>query len=157
MFAFRTFVAVILFSIVMPLPGTASSVPVTKSDKCPVCGMFVAKYPDFLAQIIFSDGSSAVFDGAKDMFKYYFDLKTYNSSKEISDIASVYVTDYYDMQLVDGKKSWYVSGSDVFGPMGRELMPFVVETDAREFMKDHSGKAMLLFDEVTPAIIQGLN
>jgi copper chaperone NosL len=31
-------------------------------DKCPVCGMFVAKYPDFLAQIVFKDGSALFFD-----------------------------------------------------------------------------------------------
>ena len=47
----------------------------TASDKCPVCGMFVAKYPDFLAQIIFRDGTYAVFDGAKDLFKYLHDLR----------------------------------------------------------------------------------
>src|SRR5512136_2018218 len=46
----------------------------TPKDKCPVCGMFVAKYPDFLAQILFKDGSYAIFDGTKDMFKYYYNL-----------------------------------------------------------------------------------
>ena len=44
-------------------------------DKCPVCGMFVAKYPDWVGEIIFKDGSAAFFDGAKDLFKYYFNLK----------------------------------------------------------------------------------
>ena len=44
----------------------------TDKDKCPVCGMFVAKYPGFLAQIQFRDGSIAFFDGPKDFFKYYF-------------------------------------------------------------------------------------
>jgi nitrous oxide reductase accessory protein NosL len=49
--------------------GNAAPATVAKTDKCPVCGMFVAKYPDFLGQIIFSDDSHAFFDGAKDMFK----------------------------------------------------------------------------------------
>ena len=37
--------------------------------------MFVYKYPDWVGQIIF-DGWAAVssFDGAKDLFKYYFDI-----------------------------------------------------------------------------------
>ena len=48
------------------------------TDKCPVCGMFVAKYPDWVAEIIFKDGSAVYFDGCKDMFKYYFNLKRYN-------------------------------------------------------------------------------
>ena len=134
----------------------AAPVAATPADKCPVCGMFVAKYPDFLAQIIFSDGSHALFDGAKDMFKYLFDLKKYNAAKQRSDIASVYVMDYYSMKPVDGQTAWYVVGSDVFGPMGRELIPFQQETEAKEFSKDHSGKQILRFDEVTPALIKGL-
>jgi hypothetical protein len=48
--------------------------------------MFVAKYPDWLAQMVFKDGSSAHFDGAKDMFKYLFNLKKYNPSKTTEDI-----------------------------------------------------------------------
>jgi nitrous oxide reductase accessory protein NosL len=118
--------------------------------------MFVFKYPDFLAQIIFTDGSHALFDGAKDMFKFVFNLKKYNAAKERSDIAAIYVTDYYSMAPIDSRTAWYVVGSDVFGPMGRELMPFQQETDAKEFMKDHSGKKLLRFDEVTPELIQGL-
>ena len=38
-------------------------------EKCPVCGMFVARYPDWVAGIRFQDGSRALFDGAKDLFK----------------------------------------------------------------------------------------
>ena len=59
--------------------------------------MFVAKYPDFLAEIVFKDGSYAVFDGPKDMFKYYMNLPVYNASKKQDDIEAVYVTDYYPL------------------------------------------------------------
>ena len=52
-----------------------------QADKCPVCGMFVAKYPDFVDQIVFKDGTHAFFDGVKDMMKYYFDLPKYNPSE----------------------------------------------------------------------------
>jgi copper chaperone NosL len=90
------------------------------------------------------------------MFKYYFDLKKYNASKKLSDISFIYVTDYYNMSLVDGQKAWYVVGSDVFGPMGRELIPFGQETDGDVFMKDHSGKKMIRFEEVSPDVIKGL-
>ena len=105
------------------------------ADKCPVCGMFVAKYPDFLAQIVWADGSSVFFDGAKDMFKYYFNLKKYAPSRQSAEIAFVYVTDYYNMTPIDARRAWYVVGSDVYGPMGRELIPFVGEEDAVEFYK----------------------
>ncbi len=128
-----------------------------KADKCPVCGMFVAKYPDFLAQVIFRDDSYALFDGAKDMFKYYFNLKKYNPSKELSDIAVIYVTDYYSMKPTDGRKAYYVFESNVFGPMGRELIPFEKEPEAKEFLVDHAGKKLIRFDDVTPELIKGLD
>jgi nitrous oxide reductase accessory protein NosL len=126
-------------------------------DKCPVCGMFVAKYPDWVAEIIFKDGAYVIFDGAKDMFKYYFNLKRYSPSKELSDIDSIYVTDYYTLTFIDGQKAVYVMGSDVYGPMGRELIPFDKERDAREFMKDHKGKSLFLFSEVTTELIKELD
>src|SRR4030065_2992074 len=85
-------------------------------DKCPVCGMFVARHPDWVAQIIFKDGSYAVFDGAKDMFKYYLNLNKYNRSKKASEIDSIYVTDYYSLTLMDGLRAYYITGSNVYGP-----------------------------------------
>jgi nitrous oxide reductase accessory protein NosL len=126
-------------------------------DKCPVCGMFVAKYPDFIAQIIFKDGSYAMFDGSKDMFKYYLNMKTYHPSKKSSDIDSVYVTDYYSLKLVDGMKAYYVIGSDINGPMGRELIPFEKEGDAKEFLKDHKGKKLTNFSQVTAPMLRELD
>ena len=66
----------------------------TPADKCPVCGMFVAKYPDFVAQIVFKDGTCAFFDGVKDLMKYYFDLAKYNPAKKSGDIAGIFVMDY---------------------------------------------------------------
>jgi len=163
MHAYRGRIAVFVFALVFLLTGAgalqsadAAPVAATKADKCPVCGMFVAKYPDFLAQVIFTDGSHALFDGAKDMFKYLFNIKKYHPAKDRSDIASVYVTDYYSMTPIDGRAAWYVVGSDVFGPMGRELIPFQQEPEAKVFAKDHSGKHILRFDEVTPELIKGL-
>ncbi len=125
-------------------------------DKCPVCGMFVAKYPDFLAQIIFKDSSYSLFDGLKDMFKYYLNMKAYSPSTTVADIDSVYVNDYYTLSPVDGLKAYFVIGSDILGPMGKELIPFAKEADAKAFMKDHGGRAILKFTEVTSATLREL-
>ena len=48
-----------------------------RDEKCPVCGMFVAKYPDWLAGLRFEDGTRAVFDGAKDLFKFLLEPGRY--------------------------------------------------------------------------------
>ena len=149
----------VLFLLLCLLPSTGESAPATptKTDKCPVCGMFVAKHSGFLAQIIFADGSYALFDGTKDMFKYFFNLEKYNTAKKSADIAFIYVMDYYGMTPVDGRTAWYVIGSDVFGPMGRELIPFAKETDALDFMKDHAGEKAIPFTAVTPEMLKGLD
>ena len=129
----------------------------SKKDKCPVCGMFVYRYPDWVGQIIFKDGSTAFFDGAKDLFKYYFNLNKYNPKKVVKDIATIYVTEYYDMKIIDAKTAFFVIGSDIYGPMGRELIPFVSKADAEEFKKDHKGKRILRFEDIKPAVIKKLD
>jgi len=136
--------------------GEAGPVSPKPTDKCPVCGMFVAKYPDFLSQVIYKDGAYAVFDGAKDMFKYLLNLRAYAPSRQPSDIGAIYVTDYYSLTPIDGKGAWYVFGSDVYGPMGRELIPFGSEREAQGFMVDHKGKRLLRFAEVTADVLKEL-
>jgi copper chaperone NosL len=136
---------------------SAEFIKPSPKDKCPVCGMFVVKYPDFVGEIVFKDGSYAVFDGAKDMFKYCLELSRYNPEKKPSDIRSIYVTDYYALKPTDATRAFYVIGSDVYGPMGRELVPFVTDGDAMEFMKDHAGKQALRFGDITADIVKGLD
>ena len=140
------------------VPGFSESpVPPSKEDKCPVCGMFVAKYPNFAAQIQFRDGSVYHFDGNKDLFKYYFDLPRYAPGKKQGDVAAIFVTSYYDLKPIEARSAYYVIGSDIFGPMGKELIPFPTESEAREFMKDHKGRAVLRFRDVTRETVNGLD
>jgi nitrous oxide reductase accessory protein NosL len=125
-------------------------------DKCPVCGMFVAKYPDWTSSVLFHDGSHAFFDGPKDMFKYILDLNRYNPAKKAGDISEITVKDYYTLTPVNARSSFYVQGSDIYGPMGRELIPLAKEADAKEFMRDHKGERILRFTEVTVDVIKAL-
>lgn len=117
-------------------------------DKCAVCGMFVAKYPNFAAQIQFRDGATFHFDGAKDMFKFYQNVSHFAPGRKAADITAVFVTSYYDLTMVNGLTAYYVVGSNVSGPMGRELIPFAKQSEARDFMKDHGGKSLVRFNEV---------
>ena len=158
-YGFRFALLLLTFALTLTLSDAGERKPIKPAprDKCPVCGMFVAKFQDWNAEIIFKDGSYAVFDGAKDMFKYYLELKRYNPSKTLGDIDSIYATDYYDLTLIDGTKAFFVIGSDVHGPMGRELIPFKEEGGARDFLKDHKGKAVLKFKEVTLEVIKKLD
>jgi len=135
-------------------PGDATPSP---KDKCPVCGMFVSMYADWNARIEFNDSTHAIFDGAKDMFKYYLNLKKYNPSKNQKDITAIAVMGYYSKTAIDARQAFFVIGSDVYGPMGHEPIPFEKEADAKKFLKEHKGKKILRFKDVNPKVIFSLD
>jgi copper chaperone NosL len=125
-------------------------------DKCPVCGMFVAKYPEWTASLTFKDGKSEFFDGVKDLFRFYQGLSRFAPRRTPAEIREMLVKDYYTLATADARNAWNVIGSDVLGPMGREAVPFAREADARSFFKDHHGTKILRFSDINPTIIKGL-
>ena len=120
-------------------------------DRCPVCGMFVAPYPEWIATIVKADASQIFFDGCKDMFRYYFKL----SQQEREGIQNLYVTEYYTTIFHPVSKVFFVVGSDVYGPMGNELIPVAGEKNAETFMRDHNGRQILTFDQITEDLLPG--
>jgi len=136
----------------MKLAGKHIDVPA--DAKCPVCGMFVSKYPKWAAFMQIND-KKYYFDGVKDMMKYYiFDGDFPYDRKNISEIT---VSDYYTLEEIPAKEAFYVLDSDIFGPMGHELIPFKSKKSAKAFMDDHNGKAMLKFDEITDKMVMALD
>jgi len=136
----------------MKLEGKHIDVPA--DAKCPVCGMFVSKYPKWAA-FMQINGENYYFDGVKDMMKYYiFDGDFPYDRSSISEIT---VSDYYTLEEIPAKEAIYVLDSDIFGPMGRELIPFKNKKSAKAFMDDHNGKAMVEFDEITDKMVMALD
>ncbi|MEI7818280.1 MAG: nitrous oxide reductase accessory protein NosL [Desulfuromonadales bacterium] len=125
--------------------------------KCPVCGMFVVKYPDWTASARFKDGTTSYYDGPKDMFSHYFDIARYTPGKRQADIVALAVKEYYSLQMIDAHSAFFVTGSDIYGPMGSELIPFKTVKDANSFKLDHKGKRILRFNEITKLSITALN
>jgi nitrous oxide reductase accessory protein NosL len=119
--------------------------------------MFVALYPDWIATVRYRDGHAHHFDGAKDMFKYLLDLPRWAPDHQLDQIDSIGVTEYYSVQRIEARQAYYVIGSDVLGPMGHELIPLETQADAEEFLKDHSGKQIIRYDEVTLPLLLGLD
>jgi copper chaperone NosL len=147
-----------LLLLLLALPAWAGAFPDPgPRDLCPVCGMVVSKYPAWTATVIYKDGHARHFDGAKDLFKYLFDLKRYARGHRAEDIAHLAVTEYYGLQRIDARQAWFVAGSDVLGPMGHELIPLASRADAEEFLRDHQGRRILRFDEVKPGLPRRLD
>lgn len=122
------------------LKNSNAIIKVTKDEKCPICGMFVYKYPKWAAQIFYPNKHYS-FDGVKDLMKYYFEHK--------DNIQKILVTDYYSQMAIDAKLAYYVLGSDIYGPMGNELIPFKNESDAKSFYKDHKAKEIIHFKNIS--------
>jgi len=133
-------------SIVPPKQDTkkVTKIVVPKDAKCPICGMFVAKNPQWAAMID-DNGKSFYFDGVKDMMKYIFAQK--------KSFDNVFVTDYYKLNKLEAKEAFYVVGSNVNGPMGSELIPFATESEAFTFSRDHNGKAVLNFSDIDAKLV----
>lgn len=131
-----------------------SKIEVREDEKCPVCGMFTYKYPRWAAQIFYEENGKKVhysFDGVKDLMKFYFDSQkwgNYPLAKQ-KNIKKLLVTDYYTQKGIDGFKAYYVIRSDIYGPMGHEYIPFETKEDASTFLKEHFGKKILEFTEIT--------
>ena len=114
----RVFPILLLIALLTPcmLRAAGNSPPKPDpGDRCPVCGMRVAGFPNWQCTVIFKDGFRAFFDGPKHMFKYVRDLKRYNPSRQPGDLAALFVTDYYELTPIDARKAWYIVGSDVRG------------------------------------------
>ena len=126
-------------------------------DACPVCGMFVAPYPAWVAQVAFDDGSMAFFDGGKDLFKYLLARDRYLPEKRQLQVEAIYLTDYYELEPIEARSAFFVIGSDVLGPMGHELVPLASMAAAEEFMRDHGGARIVRFEEVTPELLNSLS
>ena len=137
-------------------------ITVTKKDKCPVCGMFVYKYPKWAAKIKYKHNDHIhylTFDGVKDMMKFYFSPLEWGDYKTstMKNIQDIYVTDYYSQKRIEARKAYFVIGSDIYGPMGHELIPFRTYEEAINFKRDHYGKKVLRFDEITEDIVYDLD
>ncbi len=158
----RTFInwltAIALLLWITTLVAEPVDLPKPKpTDTCPVCGMFVAKYPEWVGTVLYKDGHAHHFDGAKDLFKYMLDMPKWAPGHREEDIQSIGITEYYSVSLINARTAWYVIGSDVLGPMGHELIPLETEEDAKEFSADHGGTRILRFGDVTYELLLNLD
>lgn len=134
-----------------------TAIHVGEDEKCPVCGMFVYKYPRWAARLSYQEGDKKIdlaFDGVKDLLKFYHNPTKWGKYTKHADAEiSILVTEYYTQEAMDGKKAFYVIGSDTYGPMGKEFIPFASLKSAETFLKDHKGTKILEFSKIEEALV----
>ena len=126
-------------------------IKVPKDAKCPVCGMFVKKYPKWSVLMVL-DGKKYYFDGVKDMLKFYFYDKDFKYDRD--KIEKVLVQDFYTLEAIDATKAYYVVGSNIYGPMGKEFIPFKSKKEAQNFLNEHKGEKILRLKDITLDILK---
>ena len=107
-------------------------------------------------QIVYEDGTNDGFCAVKCLMAYYFEPSKYTEADKPLNINALYAKEYYSQKWHDMKTMVFVPGSDVMGPMGKDLVPFSNKEHAQAFMNDHNGSKILTFDEITLDLIQAL-
>ncbi|MEH0158001.1 nitrous oxide reductase accessory protein NosL [Limibacter armeniacum] len=110
---------------------------------CAFCGMPSQEYPKWNANTTSQDGTEKHYCSSRCLFVAITETKEMAES-----LKTVNVTDYYTLKKTDGKSAYYVSGSDITGPMGKGFVAFSSKEAADEFSKDHNGKQVLTFEEI---------
>lgn len=146
----------ILFSSMLLTAADVAPVQPSQKDRCAACGMAVTPHPAWLAEIVYRDGSADFFDGPKCLFKAMKGLSKKKHAVRESEIAALFVTTYYEGEAIRAEEAWYVFGSDVRGPMGNELVPHASQEEAREFLRDHAGKGIVRFGEISIELLKSL-
>jgi nitrous oxide reductase accessory protein NosL len=147
----RALLPVLLALLLSARPVAAAAPPAFEKpgarERCPVCGMFVARFPAWWAQAVFADGARYTFDGVRDLVRYLGDPGRYAPGRTAA-VAQLWVLDYYSLLPLPAETAFFIAGSDVVGPMGREFIPFGKRAEAEEFARDHRGTAILTFKDL---------
>jgi nitrous oxide reductase accessory protein NosL len=121
--------------------------PVPADVRCPVCGMYPARSPDWAAQVIFANGDAQFFDSPLSLFMYLGDVARYSPGRSADEIVAHYVTDVPSRSWVDARSAFYVTGSTAKGPMRAGNLPAFASRDAaRQFAAQRGGKVLAYAD-----------
>ncbi len=152
-------VGMLAFSASLPLPthvySSAVKIPKpSKKDRCPVCGMFVHKYPKWAAGFVFKSGSAYFHCCPKCMLHNLNSVSKYQPGEKRENLSLIWVTEYYTTKKMDAGDVLFVAGTDLVGPMGLDLIPVRGKEAAENLLKDYHGEMILSLDKITPDVIE---
>jgi copper chaperone NosL len=124
----------------------------TEKDSCTVCGMYPAKYPKHKCQIWAMNGSTLHFCSTQCMVNFNAEPAKY--VKEPSKTKMAWVTLFSDGMYESAFGAYYVVGTEIQGPMGKEAFPFKLKENAEDYVTANGGK-IVNFPELTPALVMG--
>jgi len=144
----KKYLLIFFLIALLGMTSWASSQPIKieSHKECPLCGMYPARYPEFNCQIVFEDGSYEAFDSAIGLMVYL--LFTDNTGIKLKSIAKIYFKDYLKERWLEAGKTFFVTGSEIMGPMGVEFLPVDSEQAAKRLKKQEKGKDIIHFKKI---------
>lgn len=113
----------------------------TKNNKCVHCGMNTEKYQQWIGVIKSKEKIE------KTCSPRCLLLVCMRNKEKLN--ADLSLKDYYEQTKIDAKKTFFVVGSKILGPMGNDFIPFKTKKDAEIFLQDNQRKKILFFDEIS--------
>lgn len=136
-----------------PKPGMvpldeSGTMQISDQDRCPVCAMWVVKYRKFAAAIQLKNGETFYFCSNGCMLRSWMQPEIFLGVSKVELKRSI-VQDYFTGKQVTGRSVYWISGSDVIGPMGPALVPLKDNQHLEVFKKRHGAKAIFRLSEMT--------
>ncbi|MFO0663794.1 MAG: nitrous oxide reductase accessory protein NosL [Polyangiaceae bacterium] len=137
-------VSVALFFLAMAASGACKK---NEAARCDRCGMLIVPESAFRTELLMPDtGGKTSFDTVKCALKK-------RATRKVR--TTVRVQEYYSRTWTDGENVVFVVGSDVLGPMGKDLVP-VAPAQADKFVHDHGGDKTLKLGDISEAVLNGV-
>lgn len=130
--------------------------PVPDDARCPVCGMYPARFPNWASQTIFKDGAAHFFDSPVDLFAFQQRLSK-DKRYSLDDVAVSFVSDFETGHKIEAQHAFYVHSSSAIGPMRDADLPAFASREAADALARERGGTVLAFADITPRLIQSLN
>ena len=136
-----------------PVPGRQGLGPegdmsISAEDRCPVCAMRPIRYPHFAAAIALQDGRAYYFCSPGCMLNAWLYPDIFLGS-QAAQLARPVVREYLSGAVMDAREVFWVSGSDVVGPMGPALVPLKGQAHLEAFRRRHGARKVFRLDELT--------
>lgn len=140
-----------------PSSGLALDAPRALPDdaRCPVCGMFPARYPAWAAQVIFRDGATHFFDSPVNLMVFLRDPSRF-SNYTAEEVLAAYVNDVPSGSWTPAAKAFFVHGSNALGPMREGNLPAFTGRDAAERFASERGGVVLTLPDIGTDILNTL-
>jgi len=121
-------------------------------ERCPVCEMYPARYPEFRCQLTTVDGKRHHFCSTQCLLNFKDNPKKY--VKDVKKIKSIWVTVFPDGDSEYAMGLHYLVGSSIMGPMGKEALPYRNKAAAMKSAKENGGK-VVRFNVLNSALVMG--